>query len=247
MVQTLREQPALADAELYLLGWSEGAIIAPLAVAEEGVEVDGLLLAGYPNDNMAEILDWQLDGAQTYFIYSIYFDAEGSSSISREQYEADPYQVLDSALFGGLPFEEVDVNGDGLITVDDFHGNMRYQLHQQLLEAAERDDTQWICQNFMELPAVWFRAHFALGPTEDILAKITDTPIHIFHGTYDQNCPVQGVYAVQARFQSLGLDNLNVHIFPGHNHDLNYDYWLMTDIDSEGCLSIFQTVEQLGR
>lgn len=246
MVDQLRAQPALKDAEIYLLGWSEGAIIAPLAVAEEGVEVDGLLLAGYPNDNMAEILEWQMDGPQTLFVYTIYFDIPGSDSITKEQFQADPLQVLDT-LFNGLTFEDIDVNGDGIIDVDDFSGNLHAQLHQQLLAAVERDDTQWIRDNFMELPAGWFRAHFDLGKTEDILVQVTDVPIHIFHGTYDLNCPVQGAYDVKARFDALGLaDNLSLHVFDDHNHDLNYDYWLATGVDSEGCLAIFDAVDQLG-
>ena len=105
----------------------------------------------------------------------------------------------------------------------------------------------WIQENFMELPAYWFSEHFRLGSTEDILAQVTDIPIHIFHGTYDLNCPVQGVYDVQKRFADMGRTNLNVHIFKGHNHDLNYDLWLLTNIDSTGCLAIFDTVASLGK
>lgn len=245
MVEQLRMQPALKDAEIYLLGWSEGAIIAPLAVANEGVEVDALLLAGYPNDNMQDILKWQLDGPQTFFLYTIYFDALGSDQVTKEQYQADPYGVLTS-LFGGVSFEDTDVNGNGVIDLGDFTGNLRAQMHTQLLAAVEAGDTQWIRENFMELPAGWFQEHFKLGTTGDILSQITQTPIHIFHGTYDLNCPVQGVYDVQAQFEQLGLKNLTVEIFEGHNHDLNYDYWLATGQDSEGCLHIFDTVARLG-
>lgn len=245
MVTELRKQPALKNAKIYLLGWSEGAITAPLAVVNEGVQVDGLLLAGYPNANMADILKWQLDGPQTYFLYTIYCNAIGQDGITKAQYEADPYGVMET-MFGNVSFADTDTNGNGLIDVEDFAGNVRAQMHQRLLQAVKDGDDNWIRENFMDLPAMWFTKHFELGSTEDILVQIEDIPIHIFHGTYDLNCPVQGVYDVQARFKELGKNNLTVHIFDAHNHDLNYDYWLLTNADAEGCQAIFDTVQQLG-
>ncbi len=37
----------------------------------------------------------------------------------------------------------------------------------------------------------------------------------------DANCPVQGVYDVEARFGELGKDNLTVNIYEGYDHGLN--------------------------
>ncbi len=87
-IKVLKAHKALANAEIILLGWSEGAIIAPLAAAEQDSGIDALLLAGYPEANMKDILVWQLDGPQTFFYYTLVFAAEGQTSISREQYEA---------------------------------------------------------------------------------------------------------------------------------------------------------------
>lgn len=243
-IKELKQLNATKDAEIILLGWSEGAIVAPLAALEPDNGIDALLLAGYPDANMKDILVWQLDGAQTYFYYTIVFEALGQESITREQYEADPYGVIGvSPLVYDMGFDELDANENGVIDVEDFADLPRAQLHAQLLDAIERDDTDWIVENFMSLPAGWFKAHFELGRTGDILAQITDLPIHIFHGTYDLNCPVQGVYDVQAQFSGLGLANLDVHVFDGLDHSLGFDYWLILGEASEGYKAIFDTVK----
>ncbi|MDL2288991.1 S-layer homology domain-containing protein, partial [Oscillospiraceae bacterium OttesenSCG-928-F05] len=179
MAAALRETARLEKAELYLLGWSEGAIIAPLTVLTTDIEVSALLLAGYPNDNMRDILVYQLLGEQTFFIYTIYFGAEGEDAVTREQYDADPYGVID-LVFGGLSFDETDLDGDGLITQADFADTPRAELGRALFEAIDRKDTPWIKENFMELTWQWFEGHFALEKTEDMLAQIDDLPIHIF-------------------------------------------------------------------
>ncbi|WP_242941203.1 S-layer homology domain-containing protein [Sporobacter termitidis] len=245
-IKDIKDFKVTKDAEIVLLGWSEGAIVAPLAALEPDNGIDALLLAGYPDMNMKEILDWQLDGAQTLFYYTIAFDAEGQTSITKAQYEADPYGVIGvSPLVYDMSFDELDANKNDVIDVEDFAGLPRAQLHQALLSAIERNDTEWIVQNFLPLPAGWFKAHFALGKTGDILTKVRDMPIHIFQGTYDLNCPVQGAYDVQAQFNALGLTNLQVHVFDGLDHSLGFDYWLLSGENSEGYTSIFDTARGL--
>ena len=47
--------------------------------------------------------------------------------------------------------------------------------------------------------------HRTLAPNSETLPTL-DLPIHIFHGVYDGNTPVEGVYDVQSRFEALGKD-----------------------------------------
>ena len=54
--------------KISLLGWSEGSVIAPLAV-KRGARVDQLLLAGYLGCNLYDILRWQLSGNSSCIFY----------------------------------------------------------------------------------------------------------------------------------------------------------------------------------
>lgn len=221
----LRENPRLKDAEIVLLGWSEGTIIAPLAAKAYPKEVAGLVLAGYCNDRMDEIFDWQQSGEPSMIFYGQCFDNDGDGRISREEYDADPYDVVASVL-GGAPFERIDANGDGLITAEDF-ALMLEPFKQAFYDAVERGDDQWLAENYtVRLTSGWFKAHSLLAPNRETLPEL-DLPIHIFHGTQDANCSVQGVYDIAERFAQLGKTNLTTHVYEGYDHDLLYSVYLI--------------------
>ncbi|GAB6087160.1 S-layer homology domain-containing protein [Alkaliphilus crotonatoxidans] len=245
MIEQLKQDVRLAEADIILFGASEGTIIAPLAVAEYGVEADALLLMGYCNDNMRDVLEYQLGGEMSFFNYTLLFNVPGAEGITKEQYETDPNEIIDS-LLGGAAFEEIDVDGDGLLTVEDFSVIMT-PVKDGLFEAIENDDNQWIEENMSTmmppLMTDWFKAHFELPKTEDIMTKV-DIPMYIFQGTYDANCPVQGTYDVQNRFEELRKDNLTVHIYDGYDHDLNFTQFLY-GLGSQAFEDIFSTVENL--
>lgn len=245
MIEQLKQDPRLSEADVILLGASEGTIIAPLAVTEYGAEVDALLLLGYCNDNMRDVLEYQLGGEMSFFNYTLLFNVVGAEGITKEQYETDPNVIIDS-LLSGATFEDIDLDGDGLIDVEDFT-IMMAPAKDGLFEAIENDDDQWIAENMSTimppLMTDWFKAHFELPKTEDIMTKV-DIPMYIFQGTYDANCPVQGTYDVQKRFEELKKDNLTVHIYDGYDHDLNFTQFLY-GLGSQAFEDIFSTVEHL--
>jgi alpha-beta hydrolase superfamily lysophospholipase len=47
-------------------------------------------------------------------------------------------------------------------------------------------------------------------------------PIAIFHGELDGTTRVEGVREAEAAFRAAGKSNLAVHIYPDHDHDLNW-------------------------
>lgn len=243
IIDELKQDPRLSNSEIILLGVSEGTVIVPLAVSEYGAEADRLLLMGYCNDNMRDVLEYQLGGGMSFFNYTLLFDSVGSKEITKEQYEADPKKIIDSVL-GGAAFEDIDMDGNGILTVDDF-AIMMTQIKDGLFEAVENGDDKWIKENMMEimppLMTDWFKSHFELPKTEDIMTKV-DIPIYIFQGTYDSNCPVQGTYDVKSRFEKLGKDNLTVNIYDGYDHDLNFSQ-LLYGSGSQAFEDIFSTVK----
>jgi hypothetical protein len=83
-----------------------------------------------------------------------------------------------------------------------------------------------------------------LKPNKDTLYQL-DIPIHIFHGKYDQNVSVKGVYDIKETFDNLCKNNLSIHVFDEHDHDLNYLNYPINGIISEGISEILKVAESL--
>lgn len=56
MISELKKNEKLKNAKIVLLGWSEGTIIAPLVAERNHVEISSLMLAGYCNEKMQDII-----------------------------------------------------------------------------------------------------------------------------------------------------------------------------------------------
>lgn len=241
MLSELKKRPEMENSKSFLYGMSEGAVIAPLSALITDIDADALILGGYPQMNMKDILNYQLAGERGFFLYTIYFNAIGQDSISRELYEADPNEIVET-VFANLSFDEIDVDGDGLITVEDVKIHSK-PIHEMFFKAIEEDDFQWMTENNIPLKAAWFNDHFNLGLTGDILVQL-DLPIYIFHGTMDIMCPVEGVYEVQKQFEDKGKNNLHVNIYDGYDHDLNFVYWALYEMTSEAVDDIIELVAE---
>lgn len=241
-VTALLADARLANAKVMLLGWSEGTMIAPLVAERAQVKVDALLLAGYANERMEDVLMWQQTGGSSMVFYRQYFDYDGDGMVTKEEIEEDRYGVL--ALLGGATFADVDVNQDGLLNETDF-SLMLETSREALFDAIERGDDEWLAQNYsVRLTSAWFAGHRALAPNSEVLPKL-ELPIYIFHGQCDANVSVQGVLDIQAAFQELGKQNLTVHIYPDTDHDLNYAIYPMTGQLPQGFEDIFAVCEAL--
>jgi hypothetical protein len=228
-----------------LLGCSEGTIIASIVADRKVQEIAGLLLFGYANDNLYEVIKWQYSGKASMINLRKFFDVNRDDRITRSEYESsDSAAVLGrTRLLRNAPFESLDIVKDSVIDYHDF-AVKNTPFFEYLLKMADSGNDAWIWQNYFRVTSRWLKEHFQLEANKTRLLRI-EIPVFIFHGTADGNVPIEGVYDIQSRFREAGKSNLNCFIFEGHNHDLNYLDWPFEHKISKGLNSIFNTSELL--
>ena len=243
ILSDLRKVDRLKDTRIALLGASEGTIIAAM-VADRMVEkVDDLLLFGYANDNMFDIIKWQFSGVTSIMNLKKYFDTNKDNVFSRAEYESkDTIATLGRVrVLNNLPFDTLDMVKDGILDYKDF-GARNKPFYEYLLKMIDEGNDTWIWKNYFRITSLWLKEHFKLEANKTRLLNI-DIPIYIFQGVEDANASVEGVYDIQSRFKNANKTNLKCFIFEGHNHDLNYLDWPFKQQISEGLNAIFNTSE----
>ena len=228
-----------------LLGWSEGSVIAPLAV-KRGARADRLLLAGYLGRNLRDILCWQLSGNSSSIFYRRLFDYDRKGYISESDFDEDRFKVR-AALFGTKSFAELDINRDGRLDADDFKPESERHL-SGMLAAIDRGDDDWLRDNHgVRLTSGWFREHFALGSNSELLcelAKARPLDLYIFSGGWDSMTPPSEAFELEARFRQLGL-NLTHHHFESADHDLNLLAYFIKGTIPDGIAAIIDAAVQM--
>lgn len=236
MITELKKKEALKNAKVVLLGWSEGTIIAPLVAERNNVEISSLMLSGYCNVKMKDIIEWQLSGDSSMIFYCRYFDTNFDGVISQKEFLADPNKLVDSTL-GGVKFEQLDTNGDKKLTSSDFAAILADQRNKVLDSIAKGDD-EWLWNNYFQITSEWLSGHAELEANKDKLLKLT-IPVNIFHGVYDQNVPLQGTYDIYEACRGKNMTNVKAFVFNQHDHDMNYLEYPFYNKISEGLTRIF--------
>jgi pimeloyl-ACP methyl ester carboxylesterase len=62
IIDVLKKDKQLDDAKVFLLGWSEGTMIASLVAEKFPDKVEAILLAGYAHENLYDIIAAQFSG-----------------------------------------------------------------------------------------------------------------------------------------------------------------------------------------
>jgi Dipeptidyl aminopeptidases/acylaminoacyl-peptidases len=235
MVTELKKDEKLKNAKIVLLGWSEGTIIAPLVAERNNVEISSLMLAGYCNVKMQDIIEWQLSGEASMIFYCQYFDTNLDGIVTKKEFEADPYGVVKSVL--GVKFTDVDINKDNKLTSADFYSILA-KSRENVLNAIAQNDGDWIWNNYFHVTTEWLSGHAKLDANKDRLLKL-NIPVNIFHGVSDQNVPVQGVFNIFDSYRVNGKTNLKAFVYVANNHDLNYILYPMNGTITAGLRQIF--------
>lgn len=241
IVKYLKGESKFKNIKIYLLGWNEGSIIAPIVAKNGNVKIDGLLLVGYYHENFKDVLKWQLSGNSLLINWLRAFDVFNKGYITKEDFLADKFKVKDQ-VFMGKTFEEIDLNRDGKIDIEDTKP-LTYPYYLDLIKAINEGNDEWLVENYpIQLSSIWFKEHFKLSATKNILSKL-NIPIYMFQGELDSNTNVQDVIAIMNDFEKLGKKNLNVKIFNGHDHELNYIEYIVSKQIPEGIKDIINTIK----
>ncbi len=243
IISALKNHPRLEHAKIALLGASEGTIIAAMVADRKKAEVDGLLLFGYANDNIQDIIKWQLSGKTSIINLRKYFDKNNNQVFSREEYEsADTIATwARTRLLNNTSFDALNLEQDSVIDYKDF-AHKTIPFYEYLMQMIEEENDEWIWNNYFRVTGKWMKAHFALEANNTRLLRI-DIPIYIFQGIDDANAPVEGVFEIKKKFSEAGKTNLHCYTFEGHDHDLNYTAWPYRQIIPEGLNKLFNTAE----
>ncbi len=243
MISFLRKDQRFAECKILLYGVSEGTIIASLVAERKVVYVDALLLHGYAHENMYDIILWQNRGHGVMIMANSVFDKEGDKAISKEEYEAEEEKVsrYKTYLFQNMPFDSLDVVKNGFVDIHDIE-KMRMPFYEELMKRVTDNDWMWIRSNYFDITPQWFKSHFELEPNKTRLLRL-NIPVHVFHGTEDANVPVESVYDLQTRFEVCNKTNLTIHVLEKHNHDLNFQDWLIHKKWSEGYVQLFNVAK----
>lgn len=243
MITSIFNERRFKNYKIILYGISEGTIIAPIIVERENFQIESLLLHGYAHDNMFDIIQWQDKGYGVLIMANSFFDKNNDEKISKEEYEDKQASGYHTYLFQNQPFNSLDIIKDGFIDIQDIE-KMRAPFHDALMEKVTNNDWLWIRSNYFNITPQWFKSHFALEPNKTRLLRL-NIPIHIFHGQEDADVPVESVFDLQSRFDVCNKTNLTIHTFKRHNHDLNFQDWLVHKKWSEGFEAIFSVASKI--
>jgi pimeloyl-ACP methyl ester carboxylesterase len=241
VISYLRHDKRFGNSKIALLGCSEGTIIASMVADRKVQKIDGLLLFGYANENLSEIIKWQFSGRASIITIGKYFDTNKDNVIDRAEYESTdkiPATVRKQA-FQNADFEKMDTTKDNVIDYKDFEIKS-YSYYHKLLSMMDSGNNSWIWNNYFRITSNWLKEHFSLEANKTRLLRI-DIPIYIFQGVDDASVPVEGTYYIESEFKKSGKTNLKCFIFEGHDHDLNYLKWPFEKKISDGLTKVFDT------
>ena len=174
-VRVVQKQAGVDGSRIFLMGASEGTLLAAEAASRLGNEIAGLILYGVLSANMRENFKYIMTGG-AFLSYRGYFDTDKDGKISKAEFEADPKKYRE-AVFKNAGFEAFDRNGDGFWTVDEMN-----LITKVYLDAIDSEDygvlDRWVKTSAgVSTPKDWFKDHFAHQPIWTFLSKLDAPPV----------------------------------------------------------------------
>lgn len=240
-IAAVRGQPGLENVPVFLMGASEGTLLAAEAAARAPDQVQALILYGVLASNMRENFRYIMsDGA--FLVYRQRFDTDGDGSITQAEFEADPHKYRERAL-RNAPFTAFDRDQNGQFTLDEMK-----QVTKLYLDAIDNENfavlQAWAKTSAaVAVPDEWFADHFAHPPISEFLLKL-DIPVGCFHGSLDTNTPIAAVRELEAKAREAGKTRFEFHYFDDLDHSLNVGEYFRNGELPAGHQAIFEFVRR---
>jgi uncharacterized protein len=216
-LDALRERKEIDRNRMVLSGTSEGTRLAPELALRSSAGIVGIILTGYVEDDQHDVVVWQNTVGPWRNIQKL-IPAAADGALTRAEYDAAVKE--DASVATQLPFATFDPDADGLVTAAEVARVIRPRL-DAILKAVDDGNDDLIWQLVVNLSAAYLREGWGGEPNHVTLLKL-DIPVAIFHGEVDGTTRVEGVRETEAAFRAAGKTNLTVHLYPGHDHDLNW-------------------------
>jgi alpha-beta hydrolase superfamily lysophospholipase len=232
-LKAIRGRADLSKTPIFLMGASEGTLIAVEAAAQEGAAVDGLVLYGVMASNLRKTFAYILTDGD--FMRYRPIDKDGNGSISKEEWDS---------VIKHTGINQVDQNGDGAVTIDDVR-----IMNKALIDAVDNDGFEvlqaWAVNGAaLSVPNNWFRDHFAHAEMWSFLNGL-DIPVGIFHGDADRMAPLAAVKALEADVKEAGLSKVECHYFEGLDHSLGIGLYFVKGEMPAGHQAIFEFIDRI--
>jgi dienelactone hydrolase len=243
-VELVRKQPGIDASHIFLMGGSEGTLLAAEAASRIPKQIRGLILYGVLTANMRENFKYIVtDGS--FLSLRRNFDTDKDGRISKQEFEADPNKIRERAA-KKEEFSTLDTNGDGFFTAEELvmlNARLRY-----LRDAADKENyevlNEWAKTNpAVSTPKDWFKDHFAHPPIWTFLAKI-NIAVGCFQGSVDTLVPIDGVRKLEEQAKKAGKSKMEFHYFEGLDHSLNVSEYFVKGTLPAGHQAIFEFIRQ---
>jgi pimeloyl-ACP methyl ester carboxylesterase len=243
-VQIVKKQPGVNSSRIFLMGASEGTLLAAEAAARSHGQIRGLILYGVLTTNMRENFKYIVtDGA--FLPWIIAFDTNKDGKISKLEFEADPTKYREKRL-NNTPFETLDKNSDGFLTTEDLV--MLSSRLQNLRDAVDTENyavlNEWAKTSAaVSTPKDWFKDQFAHQPIWTFLSKL-DIAVGLFQGSGDVNVPIAGVRKLEETARKAGKTKMEFHYFDNLDHSLNIIEYFFRGTLPAGHKAIFEFIKE---
>ena len=243
-VQLIRKQPGIDTSRIFLMGASEGTLLAAEAAARMPKQIRGLILYGVLTANMRENFRYIVtDGS--FVSWRGNFDTDKDGKISKQEFEADPSKFRERVL-KNEPFKTFDMNGDGFFTVEELI--MLSAPIRKLRDAVDTENfevlNEWARTSAaMSTPKDWFKDQFAHQTIWTFLAKV-NIAIGCFQGGADAMVPIDGVRKLEEQAKKAGKSKMEFHYFENLDHSLNVGEYFVKGILPAGHQAIFEFIRR---
>jgi predicted esterase len=243
-VELVRKQPGIDASRVFLMGASEGTLLAAEAASRMPKQVRGLILYGVLTANMRENFKYIVtDGS--FLSWRGNFDTDKDGKVSKQEFEADPKKFREKALKNEA-FSTFDKNGDGFFTAEELV--MLSERLRNLRDAVNTENyevlNEWARTSAgVSTPKDWFKDQFAHQPIWTFLAKL-NIAIGCFQGSADAMVPIDGVRKLEEQAKKAGKSKMEFHYFENLDHSLNVGEYFVKGTLPAGHQAIFEFIRQ---